>query len=238
MYIIFLNIQLKMSISHQNYINTQSNHIMDSYKNITYSILVDLFGDYFTYNELAKFNSDKIYFLDIGTKLFENHEGIMTIWIDKNYVKDIEFKNTGFELAYKLNELNYKKKEKKFYYKSRTIDLAFYNEYIEKRICKQSKKIINEMWKDLDDDEKLIDIKTIYFRESNDLTYTELILLDTDLGYIPVIIENINTSSPYCLEKSNYDYDCNYDTDDEYNDEINNNMITLDYITSNLLEIF
>jgi hypothetical protein len=148
MYIIFLNIHLKMSISYQNYIYTQSNHIMESYENITYSILVDLFGDYFTYNELVKFNSDKIYSLDVGTKLFENHKGIMTIWIDKNYVKDIEFKNTGFELGYKLNELNnYKKNEKKFYYRLGTIDLAFYDEYIEKRICKQSKKIIKKCGK-------------------------------------------------------------------------------------------
>jgi hypothetical protein len=37
------------------------------------------------------------------------------------------------------------------------------------------------MWKDLDDDAKLINIKTIYFRVRNDWTYTELILLYTDL---------------------------------------------------------
>lgn len=43
-----------MSINYQDYINSQSNHIMNNYENITYSILVDLFGCYFTYNELTK----------------------------------------------------------------------------------------------------------------------------------------------------------------------------------------
>lgn len=50
-------------------------------------------------------------------------------------------------------------------------------------------------------------------------------------GYNQVLIENINTSSPYTLKKTSYDYD---EADDETNDKI----ITLNEITNNLLEIY
>jgi len=85
------------------------------------------------------------------------------------------------------------------------------------------------MWKNLDNKDKLIDIKTINFNGKNDWTFTELILLDTNSGYIPVIIKNINTSSQYCFEKSQFDY-C---IDNEIYSQI-----TLGEIISNLLEIF
>lgn len=41
-----------METSYQNYIETQTNSIINNYSNISYSTLVYLFGDYFTYNEL------------------------------------------------------------------------------------------------------------------------------------------------------------------------------------------
>lgn len=47
----------------------------------------------------------------------------------------------------------------------------------------------------------------------NSCYYTKLILLDITDYYIPMLIENINTSSPYCLEKSYFELDI----DDENN---------------------
>lgn len=141
--------------------------------------------------------------------------------------------NLEFELVHKLSQLEYKMEESenyKFYYTEGTIGLSFYSDYLEKRICKSAKKIINQMWKDLDDD-KYIDIKTIGFKGRNYWTYTELILLDTNSGYISVLIENINTSSPYSLERTSYDYD-------EDDDKTDDKMITLNKITNNLLEIY
>lgn len=225
-----------METSYQNYIETQTNSIINNYSNISYSTLVYLFGDYFTYNELKKYDTGDNYLLDIGTKLYEGNKGLMTIWIGREFVKDIEFMNCGFELVHKLSQLEYEKEENdnyKFNYIEGRIGLAFYQEHLEIRICKSGKKIINQMWKDLDDDEKYIDIITIGFKGKNAWTYTELILLDTNSGYIPVLIENINTSSPYSLEKTSYDYD-----NDEADDETNDKMITLNEITNNLLEIY
>lgn len=46
-----------------------------------------------------------------------------------------------------------------------------------------------------------MDILTFYFNSMNSCYNTELILLDVNDYYIPVLIENINTFSPYCLEK-------------------------------------
>ncbi len=83
----------------------------------------------------------------------------------------------------------------------------------------------------MEDEEKYVEAKTIYFKGMNQCYYTELILLDIDSKYIPVLIENINTSSTYCLEKSYWEYD----NEDEYNEE---KIIKLDEIINNLFPIF
>lgn len=57
-----------METSYQNYIETQTNSIINNYSNIYYSTLVYLFGDYFTYNELKKYDTGDNYSLEIGRK--------------------------------------------------------------------------------------------------------------------------------------------------------------------------
>ncbi len=225
-----------MSINYQDYIQTQSNYNIKNYLNLSYSTLTDLFGDYFTFNELIKYNHNKLYLLDVAIKTLDDGIGIITIWINKEFVKDIEFKNFGSELIYRLEELEYKQKNKKFYYTEGRIGLDFFNEYIKKRLHKQCLKKINQIWTNLNEDEKYIEIKTIYFAGMNQCYYKELILLDVDSKYIPVLIENINTSSPYCLEKSFWEYD---DENDDINKDKNKEkIIGEEEIVNNLFPIF
>jgi len=131
-----------------------------------------------------------------------------------------------------LDELSNKLiKNKKFYYTEGRIGYEFFNEYIKSRLDKYSLKNINEFWKGLENDDKYLEIKTIYFKGMNLCYYTELILLDVDSKYIPVLIENINTSSPYCLEKNYWELDL----DDEDSEE---KYIKLKEINHNLFPIF
>ena len=94
-----------MSIGYEEYINSQTNYNTWDLDPMDFSQIVNLFGDYFTFNEMNKYNKDTLYSVSVKTKLYENNNGLMTIWIDKQFVKDIEFKNCGFELVYKLDEL-------------------------------------------------------------------------------------------------------------------------------------
>lgn len=95
-----------MSISYQDYIETQSNYKLTNLKNINYDGIIDLFGDFLTFNQIIKYQNNKTNQIDIASKIYDNNEGILTIWINGEYVKDIQFKNCGFELVYKINEFN------------------------------------------------------------------------------------------------------------------------------------
>ena len=57
------------------------------------------------YTKIIKYQNNKLNQIDIASKLYDNNQGILTIWINREYIKDIEFKNCGFELVYKINEL-------------------------------------------------------------------------------------------------------------------------------------
>jgi hypothetical protein len=94
-----------MSITLEEYKNTQSNYNIRNYNNVNFDNLVLLFGDYLTYNELNKYDSDNQYKINVATKLNGN-KGIMTLWIDDNYVKNFEFTNCGAEVIYRLEQLD------------------------------------------------------------------------------------------------------------------------------------
>ncbi len=122
-----------MSIDYQDYIFSQSNYTIKNYSKLLYSTLIDLFGDYFTYNELVKYNQNKSYSLDVAIKIYDDNNGIITIWIDGGYAKDINFKNYGSELIYKLEQLEQLEESnqteifnKEFYYTEGRITYYFF----------------------------------------------------------------------------------------------------------------
>ncbi len=94
-----------MSISYQEYIKSQSNYSIQQFDNITFDILVDLFGDELRYNQLVKYKDLDNIELIVATKLFDNNICVLTVWINKEYIQDIEFKNYGSILVYKLEQL-------------------------------------------------------------------------------------------------------------------------------------
>lgn len=116
-----------------------------------------------------------------------------------------------------------------------TFDYIFFNDYIKQYLTQKELKIINNLWKNLYNDEKYIDYISIPLKGYRDYIYNELILLDVlndDNLYMFVFVQNINTSSQYSLVKSQYDdnYDCSDDEDYQ--------PLTLDIITNMLLPIY
>lgn len=85
--------------------NAQTYH-MDAEINL----LVNLFGDWFTYNTLAKYN-DQLVNLVVGISDVSDMDNYIKIhvWIDNNYIdQEIKFKNCGHkgsDIIYKLDEL-------------------------------------------------------------------------------------------------------------------------------------
>ena len=45
--------------------------------------IIDLFGDYLTFNQIIKYQNNKTNQIDIASKLYDNNEGILTIWINE-----------------------------------------------------------------------------------------------------------------------------------------------------------
>jgi len=84
--------------------------------------------------------------------------------------------------------------EKIFTPTSVIIDKKGYNEYIRYNSPKQLDKIIDAL-----DDEDLIKGYTIGLPNSSPVCYDQLWLIDTQDKYIPVLIQNINTSSYFAL---------------------------------------
>ncbi len=71
----------------------------------SFDLLVYLLGDSLTYNELNTYSNLDFVDLCIGTKVFENNNLMITIWINEKFIKDIEVKNFGNELIYKLEQI-------------------------------------------------------------------------------------------------------------------------------------
>ena len=85
------------------------------------NLLVNLFGDWFTYNTLAKYNNQLVNLVvgisDVSdmdakhllTSLREDNYIKIHVWIDNNYIdQEIKFKNCGHkgsDIIYKLDEL-------------------------------------------------------------------------------------------------------------------------------------
>ncbi len=95
-----------MSITYERYVSTQTNFSTQHFTNINYETLIDLFGDEFTYNELVKYQDNGDYDLTVASKNYDNNICVLTIWINKEYVKDIQFKDCGHPLVYKLYQLS------------------------------------------------------------------------------------------------------------------------------------
>jgi hypothetical protein len=93
-----------MSISYDRYTQSQTNYQMQNFDNLSFKIIADLFGNYLTWNELNKYSNGGYINLQVATKLFED-KCILTIWFNKDFIKDIEFKNNGSELIYKLEQM-------------------------------------------------------------------------------------------------------------------------------------
>jgi hypothetical protein len=90
-----------MDTSIQNFKNIKSFYHM----NCDFDLLVELFGNWFTYNTLIQYK-DKYFILDIETYL--DHDNMLYVYafIDSKYInQEIKFKNTGSELIYLLDEL-------------------------------------------------------------------------------------------------------------------------------------
>lgn len=95
-----------MSITYKEYINSQTNFKIQHLEDVNYDTLIDLFGDEFTYNQLIKYKDNETNNLIIASKNYDNNMCILTIWINKEYVNDIRFKDCGYPLVYKLSQLS------------------------------------------------------------------------------------------------------------------------------------
>ena len=100
-----------------------------------------------------------------------------------------------------------------------TMTFDFWNKYIIKNVPSHIRKNIEKIWKDFDDNDfddndKCINYMVIGLPSDLQCCYSELWLLDLELvneqsKYYATIIQNINTSSPYALER------CYMQSDDE-----------------------
>ena len=93
-----------MTITIERYIDNISNAQVQSLT-CSFELLVYLLGDWLTYNELTTNSNLDFVDLAIGTKVYDNNNLIITIWINQNFIKDIEVKNYGNDLIYKLEQI-------------------------------------------------------------------------------------------------------------------------------------
>ena len=115
-------------------------------------------------------------------------------------------------------------------YLTGTFNYDFYNGYLKTNMNAKSIKLVEKMWSNqLEHSDKLIDYMCFQFVNTeincpNGYIYNELNLLDIcshDNLYLPVFVENINTSSPYAQAKVYWDDDDDNNDDDEKLMEIN-----------------
>jgi hypothetical protein len=114
------------------------------------------------------------------------------------------------------------------YYSEGQFSKSQIDEYIKNSMSKKQYKILLNLWKNTDD--KIIEFKSIGINNPNGYTYNELFLFDindNDNKYMPVYVQNINTSSVYALMRLGTNYD---DDDDE------NNFISIDDLKNMIIE--
>lgn len=94
-----------MSIEYTRYIESQTDFEIKNIDGLTFDQITDLFGDYLTWNQLKKYSAYKLVDIQVASKLFDD-KCVLTVWFNKEFVKDIEFKNFGSELVYRLEQLS------------------------------------------------------------------------------------------------------------------------------------
>lgn len=99
------------------------------------------------------------------------------------------------------------------FYSFGTMTHDFWKEYIKPKMSKESLKTVTKMWSVLHIKDKSLDYYVISL-PINKLYYQELWFLDIGIeNYYVVLVDNINTSSPYALSRCDMDSenDCEFD---------------------------
>ncbi len=94
-----------MSISIENYTDCMTNAKIQMLT-CSFDTLIYLLGNWIVYNDLVIYNNVEPIDLAIGTKVYSDNKLVITIWINNKFIKDIQVKNIGNELIYKLDQLD------------------------------------------------------------------------------------------------------------------------------------
>lgn len=92
------------------------------------------------------------------------------------------------------------------YYTRGSFSFEQFNDYIKDNLSTKEYKFLSNIWSN--DEEAFIDFISITMPNEKGYMYNELLLLDInseECSYLPVYIENINTSSPYAFMRSSFD---------------------------------
>ncbi len=95
-----------------------------------------------------------------------------------------------------------------------TLPWSFYEKYLVNKLGKKLVSFIEKKFSDTDKEDRFIEGYSITFDSELSCCYNELFLLDVgfdDNKFLPIIVDGINTSSPYALTKCSID---SYDEDD------------------------
>jgi hypothetical protein len=99
------------------------------------------------------------------------------------------------------------------YYTTGSFNREYIDEYIKGSMSNKQYKILTNIFQEF---EEYIEYKSFTISNSNGYSYNELFLFDInsqDNKYMPVYVQNINTSSPYALMRLETDYE---DEEDKY----------------------
>ena len=131
------------------------------------------------------------------------------------------------KISLKLKQKPESKPEKTYYVAEGTMSATFYKEYVRGAAAPAVAKRIKQYWKDHDDEdgESFIEYKVFAVENANDtlVTYTECWLLEYEVGYLPIFVMGINTSSCYAACR------CDMDREIEEGDDVKT-QYTLDEI--------
>ncbi len=107
--------------------------------------------------------------------------------------------------------------EEKYCLNYSSMDKDFFDEYIKHHIITKDCKKLNKKINDILEAEGIIECYSIGLKSERVASYSELWFLDINLEsglYLPVFIQDINTSSYYALSRcNNQDFDNDDDTD-------------------------
>jgi len=227
----------------------------------TFSLLVDLFGNYLTFNTLNQYNNPNNILESVNIGILVDLENYVNVhvWIENKYInEEIRFKNIGSELIYKIEQLelsglvkaensnsnsNSSNKTKKLYMRSGRIDLDFFNTYIKAQLFPNDlaiiSKSINHLMQ-LEPEERYFEYYSITTKGRKEYLYLELLLLDINHDsnkFFPIFISDINTSSPYALERcyTDYDYD-NSDSDSDSESDIESRYVHVEKLEQMMIK--